>query len=71
MNPVVNFIVALTALATSASAFRLSSTRVSSSPALGMKFKVAVVGGGPSGACAAEILAQVISISLQQSCIVE
>ena len=62
MNTVVNVIVALTALATSASAFRLSSTRVSSSSALDMKFKVAVVGGGPSGACAAEILAQVILI---------
>lgn len=30
----------------------------SSSSALEMKYKVAVVGGGPSGACAAEILAQ-------------
>ena len=30
----------------------------SSSSALDMKYKVAVVGGGPSGACAAEIFAQ-------------
>ena len=59
MNSVANFIVALTALATSASAFRMSSSRISSS-SLDMKYKVAVVGGGPSGACAAEILAQVI-----------
>lgn len=29
-----------------------------SSSALSMKYKVAVVGGGPSGACAAEIFAQ-------------
>jgi geranylgeranyl diphosphate/geranylgeranyl-bacteriochlorophyllide a reductase len=29
-----------------------------SSSALDMKYKVAVVGGGPSGACAAEIFAQ-------------
>lgn len=32
--------------------------RVSSSSALEMKYKVAVVGGGPSGSCAAEIFAQ-------------
>ena len=31
---------------------------VASSSALDMKYKVAVVGGGPSGACAAEIFAQ-------------
>ena len=31
---------------------------VKSSSALDMKYKVAVVGGGPSGACAAEIFAQ-------------
>ncbi len=30
----------------------------SSSTSLDMKYKVAVVGGGPSGACAAEIFAQ-------------
>ena len=30
----------------------------SSSSSLDMKYKVAVVGGGPSGACAAEIFAQ-------------
>jgi len=40
---------------------RLSSTAVSGS-ALDMKYKVAVVGGGPSGACAAEIFAQEKSI---------
>ena len=32
--------------------------KMSSSSALEMKYKVAVVGGGPSGACAAEIFAQ-------------
>jgi geranylgeranyl reductase len=32
--------------------------RTASSTALSMKYKVAVVGGGPSGACAAEIFAQ-------------
>ena len=58
MNSFVNVIVALTALASSANAVRLSSSRVSSS-SLDMKYKVAVVGGGPSGACAAEVLAQV------------
>ena len=31
---------------------------VSSATSLDMKYKVAVVGGGPSGACAAEIFAQ-------------
>lgn len=31
---------------------------VKSTSALDMKYKVAVVGGGPSGACAAEIFAQ-------------
>lgn len=34
------------------------SHRVASSTTLDMKYKVAVVGGGPSGACAAEIFAQ-------------
>jgi len=34
------------------------SHKVASSSALDMKYKVAVVGGGPSGACAAEIFAQ-------------
>jgi geranylgeranyl reductase len=34
------------------------SSYVGSSSALCMKYKVAVVGGGPSGACAAEIFAQ-------------
>jgi geranylgeranyl reductase len=33
-------------------------TTSSSSTTLEMKYKVAVVGGGPSGACAAEIFAQ-------------
>ena len=32
--------------------------KVASDSALCMKYKVAVVGGGPSGACAAEIFAQ-------------
>jgi hypothetical protein len=52
-------------LATSASAFTSSSfsgSKLSNVPrstsALDMKYKVAVVGGGPSGACAAEIFAQ-------------
>lgn len=56
----------LSGLAASASAFAPSSFtsttpvahRVASSSALDMKYKVAVVGGGPSGACAAEIFAQ-------------
>lgn len=49
----------------SASAFTPSSFNgqgvthsVASDSALNMRFKVAVVGGGPSGACAAEIFAQ-------------
>lgn len=61
---------ALASLAiTSAAAFTPSSfngarvaNSVSSSSALDMKYKVAVVGGGPSGACAAEIFAQEKSI---------
>ena len=58
----------LSTLATAASAFTPSSfvqtTPVAhrsvsdSSTGLCMKYKVAVVGGGPSGACAAEIFAQ-------------
>jgi geranylgeranyl reductase len=58
------FTLALTTL-TSVSAFtassfvgqNLASVPVSKS-ALDMKYKVAVVGGGPAGACAAEIFAQ-------------
>jgi len=54
-------------LATSVSAFSPLSSfggqtnvahRVSSNTALEMRYKVAVVGGGPSGSCAAEIFAQ-------------
>lgn len=54
-------------LAASASAFSPSSftgvtpvtkSPIASSSSLSMKYKVAVVGGGPSGACAAEIFAQ-------------
>ena len=37
---------------------KTSVTAVSSGSNLDMKYKVAVVGGGPSGACAAEIFAQ-------------
>ena len=55
----------IASIAVSASAFTISSsfvgrsmTKVSSSTMLEMKYKVAVVGGGPSGACAAEIFAQ-------------
>jgi hypothetical protein len=60
-------ILALTAVTASVSAFSPSSfTRttpvtmspVASSSSLCMKYKVAVVGGGPAGACAAEIFAQ-------------
>jgi geranylgeranyl reductase len=36
----------------------IAKNAVKSSSALDMKYKVAVVGGGPSGACAAEIFAQ-------------
>ena len=59
---------AFSSLVVSASAFTISSsfvgrqvarpTKISSSTMLEMKYKVAVVGGGPSGACAAEIFAQ-------------
>ena len=58
MNSLTNVIIVLAVFAASVEAFHLSSTRLPSSH-LEMKFKVAVVGGGPSGACAAEILAQV------------
>ena len=59
-------VLALATLSASASAFTQSSLvkttpvahRESASSALSMKYKVAVVGGGPSGACAAEIFAQ-------------
>ena len=59
-----SLIAALTA--TSASAFSPASSfmgkthvsNVKSTSALDMKYKVAVVGGGPAGACAAEIFAQ-------------
>lgn len=59
------FVVALAALTASVSAFSPSSfvgksvaNAPVSSSSLCMKYKVAVVGGGPSGACAAEIFAQ-------------
>ena len=58
----------VTAFITNANAFSPTSTfmrpstvahrPVASSSSLCMKYKVAVVGGGPSGACAAEIFAQ-------------
>ena len=61
-------IAAVASMAAAASAFAPSSfvrmspvahrTVESSSTSLDMKYKVAVVGGGPSGACAAEIFAQ-------------
>ena len=59
-------LVAITGLVSSATAFSgftgsaaSVSHRVSNNDsALNMKYKVAVVGGGPSGACAAEIFAQ-------------
>ena len=61
---------AITSLAT-ASAFTSSSfmgksagslNAVKSESTLDMKYKIAVVGGGPSGACAAEIFAQEKSV---------
>ena len=62
-------IATFTAVVSTASAFSPSAfvgnqvTNVPrSSSALSMKYKVAVVGGGPSGACAAEIFAQEKSI---------
>ena len=60
-------LVAVAGLAASVSAFTPSSSfagqtnvahRSSSTSALEMKYKVAVVGGGPSGSCAAEIFAK-------------
>ena len=55
----------LATVASTASAFSSTSSftkgpvaSVASDSALNMKYKVAVVGGGPSGACAAEIFAQ-------------
>lgn len=60
-------LVTLATVATTASAFTSSFVRntpvqsrvaSNSDSALCMKYKVAVVGGGPSGACAAEIFAQ-------------
>ena len=55
----------LATVAATASAFSTTSSftkgpvaSVASDSALNMKYKVAVVGGGPSGACAAEIFAQ-------------
>ena len=59
-------IVSLASLATSVAAFTPSSFtqttavahRAAADSSLCMKYKVAVVGGGPSGACAAEIFAQ-------------
>jgi hypothetical protein len=53
--------VASTATAFTTSFFRTTTvahTTAASSSALCMNYKVAVVGGGPSGACAAEIFAQ-------------
>ena len=58
-------LIALSSIAASAAAFSPSSfvgksvaNAPSSSSMLNMKYKVAVVGGGPAGACAAEIFAQ-------------
>ena len=60
-------VVTIVGFATSAAGFTpsafmgkttISKNAVKSSSALEMKYKVAVVGGGPSGACAAEIFAQ-------------
>lgn len=59
-------LVTISALVASTSAFTASSfagksvagVPTSSSSSLCMKYKVAVVGGGPAGACAAEIFAQ-------------
>ena len=55
----------LATVAATASAFTTTSSftggpvaKVASDSALNMKYKVAVVGGGPAGACAAEIFAQ-------------
>jgi geranylgeranyl diphosphate/geranylgeranyl-bacteriochlorophyllide a reductase len=59
-------LITIASVATTASAFSSSFTRTTpvapgvanSDSALFMKYKVAVVGGGPAGACAAEIFAQ-------------
>ena len=59
-------LVTLAGVVSTATAFTTSFVRTTpvvhkasvSSSALCMKYKVAVVGGGPSGACAAEIFAQ-------------
>jgi hypothetical protein len=61
-------ILAVAGMVSTASAFTASSSFVSTTPVahraaassseLCMKYKVAVVGGGPAGACAAEIFAQ-------------
>ena len=55
----------LATVASTASAFSTTSSftsgpvaSVASGSALDMKYKIAVVGGGPAGACAAEIFAQ-------------
>jgi ribulose 1,5-bisphosphate synthetase/thiazole synthase len=50
--------VTVSAFSPSSFAGKSVKTNVVSSSALCMKYKVAVVGGGPSGACAAEIFAQ-------------
>jgi geranylgeranyl reductase len=65
-------IAALTTFVSAASAFTPSSSflgktsvaqnAVSSGSNMEMRYKVAVIGGGPSGACAAEIFAQERSI---------
>ena len=49
---------AFTPSAFTGKALKTSMPVSSSETALSMKYKVAVVGGGPSGACAAEIFAQ-------------
>ena len=55
---------AIAGLASTAAAFtsftgaKVGHRAAQSSSSLDMKYKVAVVGGGPSGACAAEIFAQ-------------
>jgi hypothetical protein len=60
-NTTMKLAIAFSVLA-SASAFAphqsVGYTAATSSTALSMKYKVAVVGGGPAGACAAEIFAQ-------------
>jgi geranylgeranyl reductase len=60
-------IIAIAGFATSAAAFspsafmgktQVSKNAVKSTSSLDMKYTVAVIGGGPAGACAAEIFAQ-------------